>query len=252
MFALVPAPSHANLLTNGDLNQTYVGDWLGLPTGWVLSTDPTETDPNNAPIRYPAFQASYADRTNPGVGLGLVFNSTEGDFPGYPDVITVDADLTQTVLATPGLAYRLTGWAYFEGGYAGGVDTIDATTGTTRAGLPSLTRTYFALEFLDSGNGVLPGSVLLDLRADGQVNNPDQTEATLNWLQHELEAVAPVGTVSVRVRASMVDGEFNIDLPHQAARVDDFELTIVPEPGSWMLTGLGLVVIAAMRRSRGA
>ena len=69
-----------------------------------------------------------------------MFNSTEGDFPGFPDVIIVDADLTQSVPATVGQTYKMTGYAYFEGGYAGGVDTIDLFSGTTRAGLPSLTK----------------------------------------------------------------------------------------------------------------
>jgi PEP-CTERM motif len=255
--ALMPALAQAqNLLTNGNLNATVPGDWLDLPAGWQLVTDPTETGPM-APIRFPAFQSTYSDRTAPhpldpccSPPLGLVFNSTEGDFPGFPDVIFVDADLTQTVPGTPGTQYKFTGWAYFEGGYAGGVDTIDTTTGTTRAGLPSLTDTFFALEFLNGSNTVLPGSVVVELRADGQVNNPDRTEATRNWLQHTLVGTAPAGTVNVRVRASMVDGEFNIDLPHQAAWVDDFELTVVPEPASWMLCMLGAVLLGRMRRAR--
>jgi hypothetical protein len=253
LLLLAPAMCQAqNLLTNGNLDQTYSGDWLDLPAGWLLSTDPTETDPMNAPIRYPAFQASYAEHTNPGGAgtMGLVFNSTEGDFPGYPDVIFVDADLSQTVPGTPGQEYKMTGWAYFEGGYAGGVDTIATGTGTTREGLPSLTDTFFALEFLDAGDNVLPGSVEIELRADGQVNNPDMTEATRNWLQHVLTGVAPAGTVNVRVRASMVDGEFNIDLPHQAAWVDDFSLMAVPEPATWMMGLLGVAAVAVVGRRR--
>jgi MYXO-CTERM domain-containing protein len=146
----------------------------------------------------------------------------------------------------------MTGWAYFEGGYAGGVDTIATGTGTTREGLPSLTDTFFALEFLDGSNSVLAGSVEIELRANGQVNNPDITEATRNWLQHTLVGTAPAGTVSVRVRASMVDGEFNIDLPHQAAWVDDFSLTAIPEPTSLLMGLLGLGLAGAARRSRAA
>jgi hypothetical protein len=179
-----------------------------------------------------------------------VFNSTEGDFPGFPDVIFVDADLSQTVPGTAGQEYKFRGWAYFEGGYAGGVDTIATGTGTTREGLPSMTDTFFALEFLDAGNNVLPGSVEIELRAAGQVNNPDITEATRNWMLHTLTGVAPAGTVNVRVRAEMVDGEFNIDLPHQAAWVDDFQLLAVPEPATSLLGLLGLGVVGAVRRKR--
>jgi MYXO-CTERM domain-containing protein len=48
----------------------------------------------------------------------------------------------------------------------------------------------------------------------------------------------------------MVDGEFNIDLPHQAAWVDDFSLRVVPEPTSALLGLLGLALVGAGRRSR--
>jgi hypothetical protein len=254
LLVVAPASTQAqNLLTNGDLNATTSGEWLDLPTGWLLETDPTETGPD-APIRYPAFQATYAEHSNPGGAgtMGLVFNSTEGDFPGYPDVITVDGDLSQTVAGIAGQTYKMTGWAYFEGGYAGGVDTIATGTGTTREGLPSLTDTFFALEFLDSLSNVLAESVEIELRAAGQVNNPnpdDSIPANRNWMQHTLIATAPAGTVSVRVRASMVDGEFNIDLPHQAAWVDDFSLTIVPEPATWLL-GLFLMGLGSVVRRR--
>jgi hypothetical protein len=251
--ALAPTLGQAqNLLTNGNLNSTTPGDWLELPTGWTLFTDPTMQDPMNPPIRYPAFQANYADRTDGGGAgkNGLVFNSTEGDFPGYPDVIFVDADLSQTVPGTPGQKYRMSGFAYFEGGYAGGVDTIDCCSGTTRAGMPSLTDTFFALEFLDAGDNVLLGSVEIELRAAGQVNNPDFTEQTRNWLYHQLVGVAPAGTVNVRVRASMVDGEFNVDMPHQAAWIDDFALVAVPEPATGLLGLISLALMGIMRRTR--
>jgi hypothetical protein len=221
--------------------------YYDLPVGWDIATDPCSYNPCSI-VRYPGYAASFADRI--AGGNGVVFNSTEGDFPGYPDVIFVDADLTQTVPGTPGQKYKMTGYAYFEGGYAGGVDTIATGTGTTREGLPSLTDTFFALEFLDAGNNVLGGSVDIELREAGQVNNPDQTEQTRNWMQHTLVGVAPAGTVSVRVRASMVDGEFNVDLPHQAAWVDDFSLTAVPEPTTGLLAVIGLALAGAARRKR--
>lgn len=245
----------ANLLTNGDLNSlTQIGSpafYYPTPTGWTLNTDPCSSTPCTI-VRYPGFPAEYAEHSNPGMAgkNGVVFNSTEGDFPGYPDVILVDADLFQSVPAVAGETYRMTGWAYFEGGYAGGVDTIASNTGATRAGLPSLTDTFFALEFLDAANAVLPGSVVVELRADGQVNNPDITEATRNWLQHTLVGTAPAGTVNVRVRASMVDGEFNIDMPHQAAWVDDFSLEIVPEPTTLLLSVLSVAMASLAHRRR--
>ena len=242
---LLTNPGLDALDTLGNPNPAVYYD---LPVGWTIATDPCSYSPCSI-VRFPGFPASYADRLAPG-GNGVVFNSTEGDFPGFPDVIFVDADLTQTVPGTPGAIYQMSGWAYFEGGYAGGVDTIATGTGATRAGLPSLTDTFFALEFLDAGNAVLPGSVVIELRANGQVNNPDQTEATRNWLQHVLVGTAPAGTANVRVRASMVDGEFNVDLPHQAAWVDDFSLTIVPEPATWLIGLIGIGLAGAVRRRR--
>lgn len=258
LLAVAPAVSQGqNLLTNGDLNlldedgNPDPGLYYSLPVGWSIETDPCSYSPC-AIVRYPGYPASFAEHTNPGgAGTnGIVFNSTEGDFPGFPDVIFVDADLSQTVAGTPGQEYKMTGYAYFEGGYAGGVDTIDPLSGASRAGLPSLTDTFFALEFLDGLNTVLPGSVEIELRAAGQVNNPDVTEATRNWMQHTLIGTAPAGTVSVRVRASMVDGEFNVDLPHQAAWVDDFSLMAIPEPATWLLGLLSLAMIGAVRRTR--
>jgi hypothetical protein len=258
-LALVPTLGQAqNLLTNGSLNQLQPTDWLDIPAGWQVSTDPQSINTPMFPVRFPGFSSTYSHRkqfgnsgtTNADPALqGFVLNSTEGDFPGFPDVIFVDADLMQTVPGTPGQEYTMSGWAYFEGGFAGGVDTIATGTGTTREGLESLTDVFFALEFLDVGNNVLPGSITnYELRANGQVNNPDLLEASRNWMQHRLNAVAPAGTVSVRVRASMVDGEFNIDMPHQAAWVDDFSLLAVPEPATWVLGLLSLTAVAAVRR----
>jgi hypothetical protein len=264
LFAVL-AVSHSatfaavNLLDNGDLNTLTPASnpalYYDTPTGWTIETDPCSSDPC-AIVRYPGFPASYADRLAAG-GNGVVFNSSEGNYPGFTDILTVDATLKQSVPGIPGTKYTMSGYAYFEGGYAGGVDTIDTfsaydiNTGqyasNSRHDLPSLTDTFFALEFLDGGGNVLPGSLEIELKDAGQVNNPDQTEATKNWLQHTLTAIAPAGTVSVQVRASMVDGEFNIDLPHQAAWIDDFSLTI-PEPSSALLALVGFVVAGCVRR----
>jgi hypothetical protein len=118
--------------------------------------------------------------------------------------------------------------------------------------MASLTDVFFALEFLDVGNNVLPGSLEFELHDDLSQENTRVEEPPFrrNWYQHVLTAVAPAGTVNVRVRASMVDGEFNIDMPHQAAWVDDFSLKAIPEPTSWLLGTLGLALVGAVRRKR--
>jgi hypothetical protein len=109
----------------------------------------------------------------------------------------------------------MSGWARFETNWPGGLDFL---LGNWPPATASPTRTEFALEFLDAGSAVLPGSVVVDLHDDRGQGNDNE------WYQHTLKAVAPAGTVNVRVRASMVDG-VNPDANPQSAFVDDFSLT---------------------------
>jgi hypothetical protein len=231
-----------NLLVNGNLGLPPAGDVT--PTGWTLDESPADT-------RDPATLTDFADHTtipndaNPD-NRGLWLKPFEGNFPGFPDVLTVDADLYQTVPGIPGQAYTMTGWARFEGGYAGGVDNLDPAAPAPRGGQPSLTDTEFALEFLDLSGNVLMGSVVVELKAAGQVNDN-------RWRKHSLSAVAPDDTAGVRVRASMIDGEFNVDIepgPGQSAFVDDFTLRAVPEPATWLLSLLSLSLLGLTRRTR--
>jgi hypothetical protein len=89
-------------------------------------------------------------------------------------------------------------------------------------------------------------SVVYELKDVGQANENV-------WRRRKLVAQAPIGALFVRVRASMIDGEFNADLPPgpgQSAFVDDFSLTAIPEPASGLTALLGAVLIGAFRRSR--
>ena len=105
LMSSILAPTWAlaqNLLTNGDLGAPAIGDVA--PTGWTLTESPV-------PDRDPASLADFADHTTPGVdNRGIWFKPYEGNFPGFPDVLTVDADLTQTVPGIPGQQYMMTGW----------------------------------------------------------------------------------------------------------------------------------------------
>ncbi|HQY88257.1 MAG TPA: hypothetical protein PK402_06335, partial [Tepidisphaeraceae bacterium] len=121
------------MLVNGDLNQTHQ---LGSPAlyypelvGWTHTTNPNSNFP--APIvpyvpgqfytQYAGYPAGFADRLNPGTTgqNGLTGTSFEGYYP-FEIVGPVDLEISHTHAATPGELYRFSGWAHFEGGYAGG------------------------------------------------------------------------------------------------------------------------------------
>jgi len=126
-------------------------------------------------------------------------NVANGDATGH---------LYQDNPATPGTTYTLTGWAGAEANYSGLI------VGTR-------TRSEFAIEFLDSAN-VIIGSSVLDLGANGlgaANGNP------FNYKQYTVSATAPANTVTVRVRASMINAFANPAGGGQAYVVDDFELT---------------------------
>jgi hypothetical protein len=181
-----------------------------------------------------------------------------GTDAGYVDNF---AHLMQTVPGTPGLEYTMTGWALFEDYFPGGRTNLNAEVGGVPTGAPfedgplSPTDSYFGLDFLDAGGNVLAGSVEIELKAAGQPSNTV-------WTQHTLIGTAPVGTVNVRVRATMTDGVYN-PLPspqvyQMSFLVDAFSLTAgppgsgsggaVPEPAGWLLLSTALAATAASRR----
>ena len=126
----------------------------------------------------------------------------------------------------------------------------DAQTANPGVPIAALTDTIFALESLDGLGVVLPGSIVWELHDDGGQQN-DFEQDGIDWVKHVLSAQAPAGTVSVRVRAGMSDGEFNVDALHQNVFFDDFSLTkSVPEPATLTLTGLGFALAAVARRRR--
>ena len=128
-----------------------------------------------------------------------------------------DALFTQTVAATPGADYTLSGWSFFEPDYAGGVATLNA--GSEWGAIPSDTDTFFIIEFLD-GEGVVVDSAELDLRT--------VRGNTADWIEHEVSATAPAGAVDVKVgvRATSLRSNRDGNGPFDDAYFDDFSLMI--------------------------
>jgi hypothetical protein len=233
-----------NLLVNPGLDDPPIHEGA-TATGWTLETFKTNSGPSDT-ANFPTF----ADRAAPD-GRGLWYRAFLGT-PADP----AQANLTQTVPGIAGAKYVMTGWAHFETFYPGGLDNINAGTGPpdpTNDGQASPTDTVFALEFLGLNNQVLPASVQVELRANGQTNDPDTSPTTgggRDWMQHMLMATAPPGTLFVQVRSSMVNGILNPGVNPQSAFVDDFSLTIIPEPASVMLGLIGVLGLLGLARRR--
>jgi hypothetical protein len=248
LWLLSPIVAHAQeRLVNGNLDAiVQVGDpalyWPEF-VGWTITTDPCSYSPCAISpyvpgafyTQYSGYPATFANRlvADDPDKHGMTATSFEGYYP-FEIIGAVDIEIEQSVSGFAGRLYQFSGWAHFEGGYAGGVRFLDILSPNQRnqdaqaanPGVPvaALTDTFFALEFLDVGGSVLLGSIFYELHDDGGQQNDNELDGR-TWIQHTLAAVAPAGTARVQVRAGMIDGEFNIDAPHQRVFFDDFSLT---------------------------
>jgi hypothetical protein len=207
--------------------------------------------------------AVFADHTTAptNTGLGVWYSAFFGAHPNF-EPNPVSGSISQTIQADAGSVFNFSGWSRFEGGYSGGVDTIDPTSTGFYAGQTSPTTTTIKLEYLDINNDVISSSVI-DVEADRKaqaagVANDNQ------WRQHFFTgSVAPAGTEFVRISANMTDAVFNKDvggaLGNQSIFFDDFTLDgpggvialfAVPEPTSVLLIAFGLVAGGLSRGGR--
>jgi hypothetical protein len=227
-------------INNGNLDRTYAqeivpGFFLPKPIIWInegLRTisgpyeDEMSSEPWAGPAPTPVTTDGNLNLPHPeghgGPDGGVFFKP----FSGNVNDGAATGHLYQDNPATPGLIYLLTGWAGAE---------ANALMGDA----------VFALEFLDAGNSVLAGSAQLSLLPTLTLPNGEP----FNYKQYSVMATAPAGTVNVRARVSMIDGMANPLGGGQAFVVDDFELSVIPEPTTLALFGLGLIAFALRRRS---
>jgi hypothetical protein len=236
-FSLAGAASpETNLLVNGLLDEPS-------PSGLDLWT---EVEDNPEVFRTAGF-ANHTTGGTTGVWISAFLGSVDSP---------MDGTLSQTNTAVPGGQYTFTGWSFFEGNYAGGVDTIGAAN-TVDGGKPSPTQTLMELAFLNASDQVIGEPVVLDLKTARRAISGNANDA--QWRQHTLNGTAPAGAAKVRVSGVVVDAVANVN-PAQSAFFDDFSLQgpsaasvglgAVPEPAGAALAVAALVALAGGGRRR--
>ncbi len=217
----------ANLLINGSLDATYQqeivsGFFLPKPSGWINEASrsisgPYEDELSSEPWAGPAPTPVTPD------DWAVFFKAFSGGGADGP----ATANFYQDTSATPGMTYTLTGWAGAEANYLA-------------------QSSLFAIDFLDGGGSLIPlSSMELDLVAAGLFVPNGQA---FNYKEYSVSATAPAGAASVRARVSMIGGTSNPMGGGQAFVVDDFVLVPIPEPGTFVLLGLGIASLVALRR----
>jgi hypothetical protein len=206
-----------NLLVNGNFEAD------GIP-GWALTQSVTGMP--GVPVNSAQIQ-DFANQPAPNVGeTGLwlrAFAGNNGHLIGQN--ARTNAFLSQTVPASAGENYTLSGWSLFEPNYSGAVVQLDPASPS--GAIASPTASTFELAFLDAADSVVGAPVTLDLRTQ-------QTGDGL-WRQHTLMGLAPVGTVRARVTSAATDMLYNVD-PLQSAFVDSFSLRGSSAPATELLT----------------
>lgn len=228
-----------NLLSNGNLDVTYQqeivpGFFLPKPNLWVNEgtrtiTGTYEDEMSSEPWAGPSPTPVTTDGFN--VTTGVDTDDDWGVFwkPFSGNTATnglATGHLYQDVAGTAGQLYTLTGWA--------GAEANALMQGAE-----------FAIEFRNASGGLL-STASLDLMGTLFVDNG----LAFDYKLYSLSGIAPVGTAFVRSRVSMLGAQSNPAGGGQAFVVDDFTLTVVPEPATMMVLGAG--ALALMRRRRKA
>jgi hypothetical protein len=219
--ATITVKPTSNWLLNAHLDLAASQNQLNAsPVAWTIVATNLLSGPNVDG----ASSAGFANdgTSDPDSPNGLWFKP----FSGHTNDDVFGGDLInvhfyQDVPAIPGEAYSLAGHAKAEGNYCGLLENTP-------------TKSVFALEFLNAQGDII-GSQVLDLQ-DQLTNAPNA------WIAAAVSATAPAGTVTVRARASMINGFFSKD-PQQSYFVDNFDLSCsIPAIRDQKLTTAGLTL----------
>ena len=235
-LAVMATPAYAqNLLTNGafDTFSTATAPDPTTAPGWDLAINtPDGTD------RSAQFQTGFANANNtgaggsqaPGTGAGVWFRAFEGDQGGVGDPLA-DATLTQSVVAAVAGDYRLD--------FVAGIE-----------GIANFSVQDFSVSLASSGTG---GSAAVDLVAesgsitDGNIGGAASNNKGGTPFSIDLLGVSVGDTLTVTGR--MLGGVDSGTNP-QSGFLDNFSLTVIPEPTSLALAGIGIVALLSSRRKR--
>jgi len=217
--------AHATLLDDGGFDNAITGTQTSGSAWQLIANSP---DGANEAAQ---FQTGFANANNtgvggtqaPGTGTGLWFRSFEGNQGGSGEVLA-QAVLTQSVFAAADGDYVLDFVAGREANFTARVFEVTLSTNSQ-----SIT--------IDLLSAAIPDGNLGGAASGNPGGTPFQL--TLNGVT--------AGEL-VTVTAAVLDGE-DAQIPGgQSAYLDDFELNVIPEPGSLALLGMGTLALLRRRR----
>ncbi len=212
-LGLIAGVAAANDFFNGNLDIVGNNGQSGAtPNGWTVDASKSVSGVYNDGASSETFANVCCVN-----GTGLFFKPFAGTL-GFPADDLLSVNFYQDNPTTPGTKITLSGYAAAEANYCGRFNTNSPPP-----------KTLFVVQFLDAGNTVLASNAL-DLAAAGLPVGTGGAATLFTTPQF----TAPVGTVTVRAGASMLNAYGTTG--GQAFIVDALDLESVPPPGSPVIT----------------